>query len=865
VTPGTKLGPYEILERIGGGGMGDVYKAVDTRLDRVVALKISKEAFSEMFHREARAVAALNHPHICQLYDVGPNYLVMEYVDGHLLKGPLRADEAIRYAIQIADALDSAHRKGVVHRDLKPGNVMIGKAGVKILDFGLAKIEAPKTTPLRPDALPDEIPTEEMWETQRVFGTVHYMSPEQLQHKTTDTRSDIYSFGLLLYEILTGHHAYHAKNVAELVGTMVGGPEPSLAEVSSPALDRVFHRCIRPDPDDRWQSARDLKVNLEWVALGLDQTVAAPVKTRRTSPLVWGAVILCALALGATVVLWMRPVQQQLAVKLAMLPPESASFVPGPNGGPPELSRDGRMIAFVAEQADQQMLWVRSLDSLAARALPGSEGARSPFWSPDGQSLGVFAQGRLVRISLDGGTPTALAPIPGGFASAGAWSKDNRILYAPSSLLGLLVIPTTGGQPEPVTKLETEDLGHFWPKFLPDGQRYLFSTQGDAKIYSGTLGQPGRKLILDGASHGEYSPGIGRKNGYLLFVRMNTLFAQPFDLDKLEVSGMPQSIADGVGPTDFSVSDNGTLAYRKIPTSGTDLLTFDRNGKSIGSLGKQPGPTSQLRFSPNSKTIALARTSGRTSDIWLYDLARGSSSRLTFSGGTNPVWSPDGSKVLFKKADGLYYKTADGTGDEMAVYKNASDQSLRNATDWSNDGRYLLLGRSEGKTGFDMWLLEDPMKPGEHKETPLLRSATNEGQGRFSPSPGPARWVAYSAEETGTNEIYVMSMPGMPTGKWQVSNGGGYAPRWRQDGRELFYMGPDLRTIMAVDIEPGPLFRSGAPRVLFKVPTRVDGAAIDQGFAVTPDGKAFLVAVPGQDSAPTAINVLLNWQADLTK
>jgi eukaryotic-like serine/threonine-protein kinase len=865
VTPGTKLGPYEILERIGGGGMGDVYKALDSRLDRIVALKVSKEQFSELFHHEARAVAALNHPHICQLYDIGPNYLVMEFVDGHLLKGPLRADEAVRYAIQIADALDAAHRKGIVHRDLKPNNVMVGKTGVKILDFGLAKIELPKTTALRPDAPPEEIPTEEMWEMQPIFGTVQYMSPEQLQHKATDARSDIYSFGLLLYEILTGHHAYHAKNVAELVGAMVGGPEPSIAEVSSPALDRVFHRCIRPDPDDRWQSARDLRVNLEWVALGLDQAAPAPAKTVRNSPIVWGAAIVAALSIGAVVALWTRSAPPVPSMKLSLLPPEGASLAPGPNGGPPEISPDGRMVAFVAEQAGQQMLWVRALDSLTARVLPGTEGARSPFWSPDGQSLGVFAEGRLMRIGLEGGMPTPLASIPGGFAAAGSWNDENRILYAPSNLLNLFVIPAAGGQPEAATKLETEDVGHFWPAFLPDGRHYLFSSQGEARIYAGTLGETGRKLVLDQAVHGEYSARIGSTTGYLLFIRMNSLYAQPFDPSKLEVSGEARAIADGVGPPDFSVSNRGTLVYRRIPTAALDLVTFDRSGKPLGSLGKQPGPLTQIRYSPNGKFVAMARASGRTSDIWIHDIDRNSASRLTFSGGTNPLWSPDGSKVLFKKPDGLFYKSADGTGEETAVYKNASDQTLRNATDWSGDGHYLLLGRSEGKTGFDMWLLENPLNSGDHKQIPLLQSPTNEGQGRFSPGPGPARWVAYSAEETGTNEIYVMSLPGMPAGKWQVSTGGGYAPRWRQDGRELFYIGPDLRTVMAVDVETGTLFRAGTPRVLFKLPSRVDGAASDQGFTVSPDGKTILATLPSQEGNTTGITVITNWQADLPK
>ena len=471
VTAGETVGPYEISPLAGEGGMGEVWRARDTRLGRIVAIKFSKDRFSENFEREAHAIAALNHPHICQLYDVGAlpsgaGYLVMEYVEGEPVvssahPGPMPFDLALKLAIQIADALAAAHRKGIVHRDLKPGNVLMTKSGVKILDFGLAKMDQPGLLQPLADLPAEQVSTQEMWEAGTIVGTLQYSSPEQLQGKPTDARSDIFSFGVLLYEMLTGRSAFKADNAASLIAEILKGPPLSVLSITPPALSRILNRCLAVDPDDRWQSARDLKINLEWVALGLPE--AAPVRGRaRLSKKMWftaAAVAIVAGVASAALVYRLRSPAEVHTVKLSLLPPEGTTFVPGGIAGPPALSPDGKNVAFVAEQSGQQSLWVRALDSLAARELPGTEGARFPFWSPDGRSLGFFTEDKLERIDINGGTAESLANIPGGFRVSGAWGPDDKILYAPSNLLNLFLIPAAGGQPDTFASHSAGDPG----------------------------------------------------------------------------------------------------------------------------------------------------------------------------------------------------------------------------------------------------------------------------------------------------------------------------------------------------------------------------------------------------------------------
>jgi serine/threonine protein kinase/Tol biopolymer transport system component len=858
VTPGTKLGPYEILSPIGAGGMGEVYRARDTRLGRDVAIKFSKEQFSEHFEREARAVAALNHPNICHLYDVGPNYLVMELVEGEPVKGPLPLQKALEYAGQILDALDAAHRSGIVHRDLKPANILVAKQGVKVLDFGLAK----QTRPLRETDV-----TQALTEQGQIVGTLQYMSPEQLQGKDVDSRADIFSFGCVLYEMLTGKRAFDGSNAASVIAAVMQGPAPAVTEVAPAALDRVVKKCLEKDPDDRWQAARDLKTNLAW-------SIESAVETPKAQGKVlfykagWAVASLATLAAAAVSFIHFREKPPEMPVaRFSITPPEKVTFVRTPVGAIslPSLSPDGRRLLLSGRSPDGKIqIWVRPLDAVNAYPLAGTEGGLLPFWSPDNNFIGFFADGKLKTIDAAGGAAITLADAaePRG----GAWSSAGIIVFAPKSTGPLLKISASGGAATPATELDAgEETAHRLPFFLPDGQHFLFAGlvpfRNGTTIHIGSLASPKNRVIAKADSQAIYA------QGHLLFLRGGTLMAQPFDTGSQTLRGEPVPIADHVqgGVTAagaFSASANGMLVFENGAASAVQQLElYDRSGKRAGTIG-EPGAFPSLQFSPDSNNIAVSVTdasSGNT-DIWIYDAARGLRTRFTFdpAAENEAVWSPDGAQIVFNSSRkghfDLYRKPSNGTGTEELLYADTRDKF---PLSWSPDGKALIYyTQGDPQTGLDLWILPNPLgKPDMAR--PLFRTQFNEVNGQFSPD---GKWIAYESDESGRYEIFVVPFPG-PGGKRQISAGGGSYPRWRRDGREIFYVGPDNRLRAAEVSFKGGTLETGEARPLF-VPVRT---GIGYAYDVSADGQRFLtIGLPEQPNSQP-LTLVQNWMAGLKK
>jgi eukaryotic-like serine/threonine-protein kinase len=868
---GDKLGPYEILTPLGEGGMGQVWKARDTRLNRLVAIKTSHKRFSERFEREAQAIAALNHPHICSLYDVGPDYLVMEYVEGKPLAGPLPLDQALALAGQILDALDAAHRKGITHRDLKPGNILVGPNGVKVLDFGLAKIEhAPA-----PDGATQTMP---LTNEGAILGTLQYMSPEQIEGHEADARSDIFAFGLVLYELITGKRAFTGKSQASLIASILKEQPPPLNELqplTPPGLERVLQTCLEKDPDKRWQSAREVKHALEWMT----QQAAPPVEQARVSePRPKGAVyaltavaLLVLLALGvAGWMYWSRSQPPAQASRFEVAIPENVTFSQYVS-----VSPDGRKLAFNAT-GEHSGLWIRDLDALEWRQLPDTQGAVSPFWSPDSRFLGFGVGGQLKKIDISGGPAQTLCEVPSIQVGTGAWSRDGVIIFGGRGSGPLWKVSQAGGVATAITSVDTSrgESFHALPTFLPDGKHFIYLRNGTADvigIYPGSLDakpeEQSKERILASQFAASYV------NGYLFFMRENTLMAQPFDAAKLQLTGEPVPMAEHVATTQsigvFSVSPSGTLAYRAGVENGNYQLTwFDRQGKLLSTFG-QPGPDQDIVLSPDG-TRGAVRDAGAASpsDLWTLDFARGVRTRFTFRQniGSDAVWSPDGSRIAFSAGlnrDTIYEKASSGAGDEQEMLKEPGKIHL--PTNWSHDGRFLLYDiTNTPRTGRDMWVL--PLQ-GDRKPVLLLATEFTEGQGSFSPD---MRWIAYTSNESGRAEVYVRpfipsgpsGMPALGEGKWQVSKDGGQSPKWRGDGKEILFQAPPTGTRkMAVDVKAnGAAFEIGIPQQVFQSP-------LDYGWDVTSDGKRFLMSVlpQGQQAAQVPITVVLNWPALLRK
>jgi serine/threonine protein kinase/Tol biopolymer transport system component len=883
-TTGSKLGPYEILAPLGAGGMGEVYRAKDTRLDRAVAIKMLSSQFTadpnakQRFEREAKAISSLNHPHICVLYDIGHQdgvaFIVMEYLEGETLakrleKGPLPVDQALKYGAQIAEALDRAHRSGIVHRDLKPGNIMLTAAGIKLLDFGLAKELAPLASLATLTTLPDSPVTQQ----GTIVGTFQYMSPEQVEGQDVDGRSDIFSLGSVLYEMLTGKRAFEGKTQMSLASAILErDPEPlsKLRPLTPPALERVVQRCFAKDPEERWQSGRDLASELNWISLSGSQSTAPAIEGSSAAPpqsSTWPAWLLSG-ALAALLLagaIWWRA-SKQLEQTMYFAAPFSFA------ARDMAISPNGRTIAVVGdrEPAKKSMVWLYDVGSREATRLANTEGANFPFWSPDGKSLGFFAEGKLKRLDISGGPVQTLADAPSG--RGGTWNRDGVILFTPSGKLGQVLeqIPASGGTPKPIGTLDPVrgETSHRWPIFLPDRRHYLFmgfnvgARTNDNSIYVGSLGSNEKKYLTNVAANAGFAA-----PDYLLFYRDNTLFAQKLDLEKLELSGEAEPVLTGmqfiprIGRAVFSVSGKHLLvAQTGTSASLSQLVWYGRNGKELGFVGTAKDDAyANVTLSPDGKSVAVDRTDtgNQNADVWIYVLSGGAERRMTFDPAIDamPVWSPDGKQFIFSSgrklgAFELFLKLTDGAQEERMIPTAEGEDKYPNA--WSPDGKSILY-----TFGREFRYLSYP----DMESHIFLQGSATLKNGQFSPD---GRWVTYASNESGKWEIYVTSFP-EARGKWQVSNGGGDQPRWRGDGKELFYLAADGK-IMAVAVKEGANFDAGAPMALFQANAREPLATSEQVvYDVTKDGQKFLINTSEKNFDAQPMSIILNWDAALKK
>lgn len=874
LSAGTRLGPYEIVEPLGAGGMGEVYKSRDTRLERTVAVKIlsnslaSDDTWRQRFDREARILATLSNPHICPVFDVGRengvDFLVMEYLEGETLRarldrGPMPIDHVLRHAAEIADALAAAHHVGVCHRDLKPANIMLARSGAKLLDFGLGKIaQAPSSHS------PDQATISSgLTGNGTILGTVQYMAPEQLEGQATDTRTDIFAFGSLVYEMATGRKAFEGQSHASVIAAILKNQPPPISNLQSmapPALDRIAKKCLAKDPEERWQSARDLRDELKWVAEGSSQAgvpVRKPVRRKRWMLLSWALVsILAAALLTLAAVHFSEPVADVSRVVFTVPARTFSAF------GAPELSPDGTRLVFPAQSPDGRfILWLRSLDSLTARPLAEteSESAQMPFWSPDGQSLGFFADTKLKWIDVSGGPARTVADAPDPWG--GTWSTAGIIVFGPRAAQ-LFRVPVSGGPPTPVLELNRsrQEISLSWPHFLPDGRHFLYvvrSTDTASNgVYLGSLDGKETRLLIRGPDNSDfpasakvvYSP----SGHHLLFARNETLLAQPFDLVKMQITGEAISIPDEDGAVirtagDFSASRNGILSYVRTRQRTLQLNWYDRQGKILGAIG-DPAPYDSFALSPDEKRLALDHEDG---GIWVLELTTGIATRLTSqSFGGDPVWSPDGRHLIFTNFDnfmtGNLYRKLIAGGDQDPLFKSGENKY---AQQWLKDGTSILFMNQQSAL-YQLPVSQDP-KPQLLLETPFLKD-----EYRLSPD---ERWIAYNSLESGRWEVYVASFPSFG-GKRRVSSGGGCQAHWRRDGKELFYL--DLQgKLIALDVTTDPSFEASVPRPLFQTPIPVN-PLIDQ-YVVTRDGRKFILGMPLSSEEP--ITVMLNWTAGLKR
>jgi len=905
LTSGTKLGPYEILSAIGAGGMGEVYRALDARLERTVAIKVLPSQLSSnpelraRFEREAKAISGLQHPHICVLHDVGSqdgvDFLVMEYLEGETLyarlaRKPLSADETLKIAIEIADALEKAHRSGIIHRDLKPGNVMLTRGGAKLMDFGLAKPQGIGGGPASASAGLSAVATMAATVAElaspvtvagTLVGTVQYMSPEQIQGKEADARSDIFAFGAMLYEMLTGKRAFQGKSQLSLASAILErDPEPisQLQPMTPPVLDQIIRTCLAKDPDDRFQSAHDLKLQLQWAAAG-GSRVGVPIgessqRKKITKP------ILVAIAAGWLIALAAGILLLENSSRLSEARQTLRASIEVPSGyalqdvifGAPALSPNAQQLVMVAIEKSNDtggssnsllssLLLLRQLNTGTTTAIKGTERGSFPFWSPDGRYVGFFANGKLRKVEVGGGPVQVLCDAQEG--RGGSWNQNGTIVFAPAIAGALLAVSDGGGTPtvQAAARKDAVDFTNRNPIFLPDGKHYLFTARGGnealGSLYAGSLGGGEPQQILSGASNVAYS------NGYLFYLREGTLTAQKFDAGKVKLEDKPVSIAANIeyyNPRDlgyFAVSGN-ILVFHSAVVRNRDLEWLDVSGKELEHWG-EPAPYLGGNVSPNGRMAILYRANpnGRGNSLWLADIERKTVTRLSDDSEMEQsgIVAPDGESAFLAATSGynstLARRWLNASGKEEKLMDEP--RGFFTVNSMSRDGRYVFFSQQDSKTSFDLYYMD---LQGEKTIVPLLNSAYAEADGRLSPD---GKWLAYVSNETGKMELYVTPFP-HTAAKWQVSSGGvagtdqRYIVDWSPDGKNLMYQNGDA--IYKVDVHAqGEKIEFSSPKELLKVPGNISV------LALLPDGKRILAARTTGDDTHEPIDFILNWQS----
>ena len=878
LSQGTKLGRYEIRSSLGAGGMGEVYLARDERINRDVAIKVLPPTYAadperlRRFEQEAQATGALNHSNILAVYDVGTHdgapYVVSELLEGETLRerlshGALPQRKVIDYALQVAHGLAAAHEKGIIHRDLKPENLFITKDGrVKILDFGLAKLTGTGDY----SQSQTEVPTRRVdTDPGVVMGTIGYMSPEQLRSRPADHRSDIFSFGAILYEMLSGKRAFRGESTADTMSAILREDPADLSETNktiSPALERVVNHCLEKNPEERFHSSRDLAFAIETLSTsggmsGSTTTIltGSPVIKRKRNTFLPLAIagLFAITGIVFAILYFRRPVVEELPISFVVSMPEDLVEV-----STPVISPNGQTLAFVAFTNSKRFIYTRSLSKLESRQLAGTEDASYPFWSPDSRYLGFFSGNKLKRIDATGGSAQTLCDAA--TAYGGTWNREGVILFSLDTK-GITRVSAAGGSASTVFALDQtrHEIAQAWPYFLPDGRHFLYQSwngkAAESAIVVASLDGSLRKVLLNADSSPIYSA-----PGYILFARGYTVMAQAFDVNKLQLGGDAFPVAENVNYSsansysNISVSDNRVLAYWVAGVSKRQLIWFDRSGKQLESLGP-PGEINDIVLSPDGKRLAMQRLDNNNSDIWLMDINRGVPSRFSFAAEPedNPVWSTDNGFVFFSGGENLsnlYRRNANGVGQPESVLQS---ETGKEPFDWSRDGKFLLFTDLTTQTASDVWVL--PAEPNA-KPYSLVVSEFEDTMGQFSPD---GHWFAYTSNESGRTEVYVQTFP-VSGGKWLISSGGGSQPRWRGDGKELFYIAPDRR-LMSVSVSPSATFEASAPTPLFL--TQVSNYNSPNRYVVTGDGQKFLVNCRAGEPSRTPFAVVVNWTSTL--